>query len=329
MSNELAELKFEASFKPNEITIVNEEKLANLVEQVAAKYENMVFSDKTIKEAKEARADLNKSADQIEKARKNVKTDFEKPLQVFEAKMKKYSERIKKVSETIDKQVKSYEEKQKENRLAVIRKLIQEEADKARIDVSAIQLDKTWLNAGSFTPKGNPVKKVIEDIQGIARGIVDEINRIENEKLTVKNFAELADVDVIPYIAMVDRGISSEDIIETIKQAIEQKKKREEQEAEQKRQTAIQQAEEAKIAEQRQKEQQELVEKVNHEFQKQINSGQSVKTVVSQVATEEKLETIEEIMEFTLHIKGKKSALYALNQYMKANDIEFKKVVDK
>lgn len=317
MSNELVELKFQAEFQPNEIKIINEDKLASLVEQTAKKYEVMIFTDENIKEAKEARSDLNKSAKQIEEARKKVKNDFTKPLDKFEEKMNNYSSRIKEVSTTIDSQIKNYEEEQKKQRLVTIQGLINSEADKAGVDPQGIQFNNSWLNGGSFTPKGNPVKKVVEEIQNAIQKVVNEINRIENEKLTVANFCETAEVDATPYLAMVERDIPSEEIIETIKQAVERK-----------RLSEIKQAEEVKRAEEQRNEQETLAEQVNREYQKQLASKPIYQESATPLREDEKYQLTEEIMEFTLHIKGSKRNLYALNKFMKDNGIEFKKVGD-
>lgn len=331
MANELAELKFDVDYKPSEIKILNEDKLAQLVENTAKTYENMVFSDDNIKEAKEARADLNKSAKQIDEARIAVKNKFNEPLNIFEKTMNGYKNRIKEVSDSINGKLTSYETEQKEIRLKTVQEFIEQECKKNKVDPEEISFDNSWLNSGSFTPKGKLVLKVTKAIQAEIQVIVDEKRRIANEKATVQQFAEMGNVDFTPYVAMIDKGISSTEIIETIKQAIDRKKKAEEDaerkrledekaQAERQMQQEIAQAKEAARVAKRQAEQQILAEQAERDYKAQVEQQESVPIEKEVVPTEP------EIMKFVLEIEGEKEALFGLNQYMKDHNIKFKKV---
>lgn len=335
MTNELAELKFDVDYTPSEIKILNEDKLAKLVENTAKTYENMIFNDDNIKEAKEARADLNKSAKQISDARIAVKNKFSEPLDAFETKMKGYEKQIKDVSNSINGKLTSYEVEQKEIRLKTVQEFIKQECEKNEIDRAEISLDSSWLNTTSFTPKGNLVKKVVEAIQAEIQAVVGEKQRVANEKATVQQFAEMANVDYTPYVVMVDKGISSTEIIETIKQAIERKKQlekeaerqrveREKVQAERQKQLEIEQVKEAERVAKQQAEQKDIAEQVERDYQEQIkqqsNEGQTSEN-------EFKSKEIEpQIMKFTLEIEGEKGALFGLNQYMKEHNINFRRV---
>lgn len=331
MANELAELKFDVDYKPSEIKILNEDKLAQLVENTAKTYENMVFSDGNIKEAKEARADLNKSAKQIDEARIAVKNKFNEPLNIFEKTMNGYKNRIKEVSDSINGKLTSYETEQKEIRLKTVQEFIEQECEKNEIDPEEISFDNSWLNSGSFTPKGKLVLKVTKAIRAEIQGIVDEKQRITNEKATVQQFAEMVDMDPTPYVVMIDKGISSTEIIETIKQAIERKKKAEENaerkrledekaKAERQMQQGIPRSKEAARVAKRQAEQQILAEQAERDYQAQVTQQAGVQPKEETVPTES------EIMKFVLEIEGEKEALFGLNQYMKDHNIKFKRV---
>ncbi|MGX7195207.1 DUF1351 domain-containing protein [Enterococcus olivae] len=331
MANELAELKFDVDYKPSEIKILNEDKLAQLVENTAKTYENMVFSDDNIKEAKEARADLNKSAKQIDEARIAVKNKFNEPLNIFEKTMNGYKNRIKEVSDSINGKLTSYETEQKEIRLKTVQEFIEQECEKNEIDPEEISFDNSWLNSGSFTPKGKLVLKVTKAIRAEIQGIVDEKQRITNEKATVQQFAEMVDMDPTPYVVMIDKGISSTEIIETIKQAIERKKKAEENaerkrledekaKAERQMQQGIPRSKEAARVAKRQAKQQILAEQAERDYKAQVEQQESVPIEKETVPTES------EIMKFVLEIEGEKEALFGLNQYMKDHNIKFKRV---
>ncbi len=83
-----------------------------ITEQVE-KYQNLTYTDETIKDAKEDRAALNKFKDRIDEARKDVKKRYLEPYNNFEEKVKTLIKLIEEPTAAIDTQVKEYEERKK------------------------------------------------------------------------------------------------------------------------------------------------------------------------------------------------------------------------
>ena len=118
-----------------------------ITEQVE-KYQNLTYTDETIKDAKEDRASLNKFKERIDAARKDVKKRYLEPYNNFEDKVKTLLKLIEEPAAAIDTQVKDYEERKKTEK----KKQIEDYFNATIGDLSnLLTLDKIfnpkWLNA--------------------------------------------------------------------------------------------------------------------------------------------------------------------------------------
>lgn len=100
----------------------NKEELEAAVRQKMANYENTVYTEDNIKQAKADRAELNKLTKAIEERRKMVKKIINEPYDIFEAELKTILALIQKPVGIIDKQVKLFEDKQKDEKKKSIQK---------------------------------------------------------------------------------------------------------------------------------------------------------------------------------------------------------------
>lgn len=299
MKNELSNLEFKVDYKPSKITIENEERLKELVDSTTDYYKSLVFTEDNITEAKNSRAELNKIAKQLDDERKKVKSGFTTPLDNFENKMNGYKKQIKEVADSIGNNLTEYEEEQRKKRLETVQAFIKEEAESFGLEAKNISFNNSWLNKGAFTAKGQLTKGTKEDIEQVVQAEAQEVQRVAEEKATVEEFANMAELEPYGWSAMIDKGLTSSEVIAQIKKAIEQRQKEQEQ-----------------LARQVEEQQQQQTTTKREEPQE---AKQEMQTAVKEVKEETE-------MEFTLHIRGKKSALFALNKYMIENDIEFRKV---
>lgn len=99
----------------------NKEELEAAVRQKIASYENVVYTEDNMKQAKEDRAELNGLIKDIEDRRKIVKKIINEPYIVFEAELKDILALIQEPVGLIDKQVKAFEDQQKEEKKSKIR----------------------------------------------------------------------------------------------------------------------------------------------------------------------------------------------------------------
>ncbi len=323
MKNELSNLEFKVDYKPSKITIENEERLKELVDSTTDYYKSLVFTEDNITEAKNSRAELNKIAKQLDDERKKVKSGFTTPLDNFENKMNGYKKQIKDVSEDIGSKLNEFEYEQRRQRMITVKNFIEKGAGDYGLELDQIPFNESWTNKGAFTQKGNLTKGTKEDIGQAVQEQAKEIQRIADEKATVEEFANMAELEPYAWSAMIDKGLSSSEVIEQIKKAIEKRKKEQE------------------VAEQRRREQEELAQKTKAQFEEQKtrvknkmdkhlkSAMKSPEQEEQQIEPQQTVAEEETEMEFTLHIRGKKSALFELNRFMNENNIEFMKVSDK
>lgn len=302
------ELEVGVRYTPSEIIIENEDYLAKSVDNLVSLYSSFVLTDDNIPEAKAAKTSLNKVRKILDDQRKEVKKNYNEPLKSFESSIKSYVEKIDQVKNNIDVGIKDFDERERQKREEVLKTTIADMAPNYEILVEELEVDPSWANKTNFTKKGEVNSKTIKVIADKMGFIALEKSRIEGDKKTVQTFADLNGLEPYAWENLIVQGHSVNDVLERMKQASEQKKRDEEERA---RQSAAE------------KEYQEAMAKLEQEQQQTIGDK-----IIDQETGEVVEEIIEdEILKFTLEISGPKSKLYALNQYMTDQGIEFQKVV--
>lgn len=229
-------------------------------------------------------------------------------MKSFESSIKSYVEKIDQVKNNIDVGIKDFDERERQKREEVLKTTIADMAPNYEILVEELEVDPSWANKTNFTKKGEVNSKTIKVIADKMGFIALEKSQIEGDKKTVQTFADLNGLEPYAWENLIVQGHSVNDVLERMKQASEQKKRDEEERA---RQSAAE------------KEYQEAMAKLEQEQQQTIGDK-----IIDQETGEVVEEIIEdEILKFTLEISGPKSKLYALNQYMTDQGIEFQKVV--
>ena len=138
-----------------------------------AKYENLVYDEKAIKEAKADRATLNKFREAIETKRKEVKKQCLAPYEEFERKIKELTGLVDQPMLAIDGQIKAYEQRQKDEKKASIKAYYQEHIGTlAELLTFEKIFDDKWLNASTklkdiYTIIDAAIDKISADIQTI------------------------------------------------------------------------------------------------------------------------------------------------------------------
>lgn len=141
-------------------------------------YKGLEYTDETIKDAKTDRATLNKLSKEIDDRRKEVKREYNKPLEVFESQVKDLLAIIKEPVEMIDSKVKDYENRCREEKKAQIVAYWNEKSNQLPEDLVERAwnslYDERWLNA---TTTAKTYKDAIDN--GIA-GILKDIETIKS-----------------------------------------------------------------------------------------------------------------------------------------------------
>lgn len=157
-----------------EITF-NYEQLKNTLNRKLEVYNNKVYTEDKITEAKDDRAKLNKLSKALIDERKRVKNELLKPYTNFEIHIKDLIGIVDNVSEKVDSQIKAFEEKDKQAKLQEIIKYFDEKNIdyKELIDFDNI-FQEQWLN------KTYTLKKVQADIDHIIARTKMDIESLEN-----------------------------------------------------------------------------------------------------------------------------------------------------
>jgi hypothetical protein len=151
----------------------NRQELEAAVRAKVAAYENVVYTEDSIKDAKADRAELNKLSKAIEDCRKKVKNTVMEPYNTFEGEVKEVLQLIAEPVGMIDKQVKAFEERQKEEKKAAIRATFDEIiGDLAEVLPFEKVFDSRYLNqtyklAAAQTEIRERVERVRRDLETI------------------------------------------------------------------------------------------------------------------------------------------------------------------
>lgn len=151
----------------------NKEELEAAVREKIAAYENVVYTEDNMKQAKSDRAELNKLVEAIEDRRKLVKKKINEPYDVFEKELKEILALIKEPVGIIDAQVKAFEDQQKEEK----KKEIKAAYDEVIGDLAEVlpfekvfdirYLNKTYKLGTAQTEIKEKVQKVRTDLETI------------------------------------------------------------------------------------------------------------------------------------------------------------------
>ncbi|HFD6470309.1 TPA: DUF1351 domain-containing protein [Enterococcus faecium] len=217
MTNELStELLFDVEYTPSIINITNEDQLALLINATVQKYDNLIFKESDIADAKKARKELKRIFTLIDDKRKEVKKDFNEPLKSFEEKIKEYSTEIQMVSNKIDSQIKEFEEKTKENRKTIVLAELTEQATNYGLEVSEIELKSSWLNSSNFTAKNKLTKKIEQEILAECIEIKQRKDAREQNKKLVESYAKANKLEPQSWVMLIDEGLTAANIFPKI-----------------------------------------------------------------------------------------------------------------
>lgn len=146
-------------------------------------YGALVFDENQLREAKDERANINKLAKSITEYRKNIVTEFKKPIEQFETTAKETERILKEISDFVDAQVKNFENKEKKKKREEIEKIynVQIEELKDVISINRLFNDK-WLNKGTTLQSiENEMKGRLDDIRNGLKAIEELHSEFELE----------------------------------------------------------------------------------------------------------------------------------------------------
>ena len=163
--------------------IWNREEFEAAIQAAVADYKGVVYTDDTIRQAKEDRAKLNKLSKAIDARRIEVKNRVMAPYAAFEKEVAEVKKQLDDTVQFIDAQVKAYQEELKTKKLEEIRQLFGKEAD--GLD-GYIRFDdifnRSWLNQ-TYAMKS--IQAEIAEKTGRIRGDLEQMAALSGEEYAV------------------------------------------------------------------------------------------------------------------------------------------------
>lgn len=292
----------------------NRAELEILIKQKVAIYENLVYTDENIQQAKADRVELNKLTKAIEERRKMVKNIIMEPYMTFEGEIKEVLEIIKKPVGMIDVAIKDYENQQKEEKKQKIVAIYEEViGDLVAFLPFEKVFDSRYLNATYALSKAQgEVREKVER----ARRDLDTIDSLDSKyKLNAKD-VYIKTMDLSQALAENKRLTDLEEKLEA------EKRRKAEEESERKRLEEERKAEEEKKVEKAAK----VVEKSEIEAPTQETPALQPEAQKSEDIVVDPFESkVEEPKRYCtrFYALGTKEQLNGLIQYMKDNNIEY------
>lgn len=350
MESEKMELRL---INPNESGFLqhiewNSEEIRKQVQMMMSAYTDVVYTDDTMKAAKDDRATLNKFKKVIEDRRKEVKKKCMEPYEQFEKEVKEITALIDKPIVMIDSQIKEYEEKQKAEKKSQIQAAYDESIGDFENDLPFERVfDARYLNATFSLSKA--MSEVIEKIEKFKTDIATIDSLDSKHKLNVRD-VYVRTLDLSQAMAEDRRLRELEERLEADRRAKEEaERKRQEAEAAKREEAERQRAEAERIALEKKQQSQtpaptteenseveqsqpvsemgRAIAGIEHQaFAQAVQNEQPAQPVTPAPEKEPEPEVEVKRYKATFWCKGTLEQIKALGDYMRANNIEFGKV---
>lgn len=204
------------------------------------KYQNLVFTNETMKEGKETRAKLNKLKKALDDKRKEIKKQCLEPYNAFEIKINELISLVDKPTLAIDNQIKAYEEALKEAKRQEIINYFNENnifGELIKIDHPCFW-DEKWLNS---TKKIDDVKFEIDNRLNSIKSSLETID------ITFKDCEFMGQMrDVFLKTLDLTQALNEKTRLERQKKAEEEYKKKQEEIKKQQEEIVIEKVEEVR-----------------------------------------------------------------------------------
>lgn len=191
---------YRVEYLPTTISIQNYEQLQQTVDDYANKFNNMVVTEATEKDAKNIRAELRKVSTALDTRRKEIKRNFNQPYDAFAKKVNVLRASLDQAIIPIDRGLKELEEQQRQERLAGVQELIEEMAPNYGVEPTEIEVEPTWLN------KTISKKKIVDGIAGTMVSIKKAKDKLATDILTITKYAEVQKVDPSGWVDQLKQG---------------------------------------------------------------------------------------------------------------------------
>lgn len=216
--NEVSVTNFGVKFTPASLAIQNYDAMVEQTKAIAAKYANLMITERTLKAAKQSRADLRKFRTAIEDKRKEVRREYAKPYNDFKDRVDALTSIIDDAIAPIDQGVKELEDRQRQERENKVKEEIAEVAESRGLSPDEIELNPTWLNKSISSIERT------RQIADIADYVKKQKNQRKSDREAVTRYAQALDLDAGGWLGLVDQGVELTDVMARMDAYVEQQK---------------------------------------------------------------------------------------------------------
>ncbi|MCB6841023.1 DUF1351 domain-containing protein [Weissella viridescens] len=209
---ELARL--DAQVQPAVVSVPNLEETVAQAKAVLKQYEDFPVVEETEKQAKAARAELNKAKKTVSDIRKDIEKQLLGNWPNIKAQLKDVEYTTDETAKMIGSQLKELDEEKKQSKM----KMVQAEIDKVcatyNIDPDKIEFDQRWLN------KTYPWGDMQGELQQQAEKIQTAMELLAMQADAIKTMAEHHGLEPDGYVAMINNGTPLAQVKETIENTV-------------------------------------------------------------------------------------------------------------
>lgn len=204
MSNELEAIR-ESSlgtmYEPATLEVNRYGEMKEIVQGFADKYTNLAFTRDDKKGAEEVRSKLLEIRDKFESERKTIKKAYNEPLNEYEGKIKELNNLIDVPLNQIRDGLKEIENAERAERNEALNKVLEEKNEGLDIEITAMS---TWTNAGMWTNKLNPTKKLNDEIDKVIQDAVKEKEYKEAQIKILNEFCKAQDIEAAGWVSQLE-----------------------------------------------------------------------------------------------------------------------------
>lgn len=222
------------NFEPAKVAFSDFGAFETGIEQAIAKYGTFDLEVNTIEEVKQARTDLNKLSENLEKRRKEIKGKINEPYAEFEKAYKAPYNKLKGLIDTLKQQIDGYEENQKALRKDTVRNWFKEKAIEGNLNPEIFeQYLGGYTKAGQFKKDSfQLLKKTETELEAIVLAELQKQNQKDQDISIISSQCATHNIGPATYIRAYESGQTLAEVLDSITKDVESAKRfKEEQEA--------------------------------------------------------------------------------------------------
>ncbi|WP_270621859.1 DUF1351 domain-containing protein [Weissella viridescens] len=206
--------KLDAQVQPAVVSVPNLAETVAQAKTVLKQYEDFPVVEETEKQAKAARAELNKAKKTVADIRKDIEKQLLGNWPDVKSQLKDVEDTTDETAKMIGSQLKELDEQKKQSKMKMVQTEINKVCDAYNIDQNQIEFDQRWLN------KTYPWGDMQDELQQQAEKIQTAMELLAMQADAVKTMAEHHGLESDGYVAMINNGTPLAQVKETIENTV-------------------------------------------------------------------------------------------------------------